>query len=147
MNGTILLFTVIPLELKALLLLKWNDEKGIEQKFRLVEKVSSKWSYFAVFLLGQGAKEALEGDVRLRNAGERWIEAMKKWLEIGGTMEYSTTWEGLCKLLEDLEYRTYADDRATGCFILLPSLLTRLQIYVSLRLLIVAYSFVCFSVP
>lgn len=107
MNSTIS-FPVIPLELKALQLLKWKDKKGVEQKFRLVDKVSSKWRDFALRLLDHNIVDVLEDDVS--NSSTRWMRIMKKWLEVGGTIEYSATWEGLCVLLEDLEYKTYADE-------------------------------------
>ena len=94
----------VPLSLNSLSLLKWKDEHGKEQRLRLVEEVSCKWLEFG---LAVGVKmdrlEAWEKQY-CKDASRCWLEVMKRWLNAGGTGDYPTTWEGLCKLLTDMDY-------------------------------------------
>ena len=94
----------VPLSLHSLSLLKWKDECGEEQTLRLVKKVSCEWLDFGLAVgLEMDLLEAWERQYH-ENASRCWLEVMKCWLNAGGTCDYPTTWEGLCKLLADVGY-------------------------------------------
>lgn len=106
----ILCIIVIPLSLKTLSVLKWKDEDGCEQTFRLVNFVSFRWMDFGV-LLGytmntmEGWKMEYQGNVTVC-----WNKVMEQWLAGGGTHDYRATWEGLCSLLNDCNLSKAAAD-------------------------------------
>lgn len=70
------------------------DEKGCEQKFRLVDRVSHKWQEFGLLLgVTMNNLNAWESEHR-RNAATCWGEVMKFWLTGGvGGGEYPITWD------------------------------------------------------
>lgn len=104
------LYTDAPLSLASLELIKWQDPHGHEQTFRLVDKVSSKWRIF-------GFRVSLEPD-QLRawemqfqlDAARCWCEVMRHWLKKGGTRDYPKTWDGLYKMLSDVQYSEVAKE-------------------------------------
>ena len=98
----------VALSLSTLSLLKWQDERGHDHTFRLVDHVSYKWMEFGLavgLLLAQ--LKALERQYR-DNANRCWLEVMEQWLSGGGTGAYPATWEGLCSLLRDCGYAEVA---------------------------------------
>ena len=96
----------VPLSLQYLSLLKWKDECGKEQRLRLVEKVSCKWLEFGLAVrVDMNCLKSWERQYR-EDANRCWLEVMGHWLNAGGTDNYPTTWEGLCKLLTDMDYGT-----------------------------------------
>ena len=94
----------VPLSLKTLNLLKWKDEEGHEQTFRLVNRVGAKWREFGIRLgLTMSQLDAWDDQYR-GSAGVCWNKLMAHWLDEGGTSDYPPTWEGLYTLLQDGEY-------------------------------------------
>ena len=86
---------------KNLSLIEWTDEGGNLCKFKLIDKISSKWSD-AGTLLGLGDNELQNiGEERTKNK-HRFEEVHKHW-EDNGSSDYPFTWEGLFKLLQDIE--------------------------------------------
>ena len=96
--------------LKALNLLKWKDEQGQEQTFRLVNRVSTDWKIFGRLL--QLTEKQLDGfdEQYLRNTTTCWNRVMEHWLAGGGRPDYPPTWEGLYTLLEDMELKEIAEE-------------------------------------
>lgn len=91
--------------LKSLNLIKWKREQ-----FRLVERVSAQWNRFGIQLgiqadLLEGWKHQYLGD-----ATKCWIKVMGHWLGQGGSSEYPPSWEGVYKLLEDVQYVAVASE-------------------------------------
>lgn len=94
----------IPLSLSTLTLLKWDSSSGCQHRFRLVNKVSSKWRRFGYrFGREENEIEALEDQCRGK-ASQCWCKVMGQWLEDGGTDDYPATWRGVVTLLEDVEF-------------------------------------------
>ena len=95
--------------LTALGLLKWKDEHGCVQEFRLASKVSSRWKDFGQ-RLGMSWDELKVLDRKnLMNDKDSWRDVMNSWLSCEVKSEqYPTTWEGLYTLLKDLELSQYA---------------------------------------
>ena len=116
-----LLHKDIPLSLKTLTLLKWQDSKGGWLKFQLANKVSAKWRDFG-YRFGQ-EDELEEVEEECRGKPRRcWCKVMSKWMENGGTPAYPASWEGLITALEDVEYCEVAKEleRALDLVILPP---------------------------
>lgn len=91
----------VPLSLKNLTLLKWNDEHGNEQSFRLVDHVSSKWREIGTLL---GASPNMVD--AWENQGDTvrcWNVVMEHWIAEGGTCDYPATWKNLYTLLIDIK--------------------------------------------
>ena len=90
--------------LKLLNLIKWRDESGQEQKFRLVNRVSSRWESFGYRLdLPQNMLDAWREECHHISA-HCWCKVMHHWLTGGDTPDYPATWDGLFEILEDTEY-------------------------------------------
>ena len=93
--------------MRSLNLLKWQDEKGQEQTFRLVDKVSAKWEGFGLLLgLEYNQLDAVRRD-QLGETARCWNRVMDHWRE-GCSVDYPPTWDGLYSLLTDMEYSEYA---------------------------------------
>ena len=100
----------IALRLRSLNHLRWIDEQGQEQDIRLVKKVSAKWYEFGMFL-GTGLNELDAWRIQYQgDAGICWNKVMNEWLVKGGSHDYPATWEGLCILLNDLDFGNVARD-------------------------------------
>ena len=89
-------------------LLKWKDEWGRVQTFRLVDKVSSRWMDF-------GHRVGVENNLLvaweeqfLRNSARCWCEVMTQWLVGGGRCEYPVSWVGLYEMLGDVGFSEVA---------------------------------------
>ena len=96
--------------MSALTLLKWQDEQGRAQEFRLVRKVNANWRILGT-LLGFEMAELKSLDLQHRgDATACWMEVMERLLN-GGCVanSYPPTWEGVCTLLKDIECASVAD--------------------------------------
>jgi hypothetical protein len=84
-------------------LLKWKDKQGRQHRFRLINKVASKWRDFGL-RFGQEESE-LEGfeEQYHWNTKRCWQKVMGEWLNDAGTDDYPATWGGLVQVLEDVE--------------------------------------------
>lgn len=68
-----------------------------------MDKVSAKWEDFGILLgLEYNQLDALKRE-QLGNVAGCWNRVMDHWQK-GGSVDYPPTWEGLCNLLEDMEY-------------------------------------------
>ena len=100
----VLNFLSAGISLKLLNLIKWTDERGEEQTFRLVNRVSLKWESFGYRLdLPQNMLGAWR-DECLNNSARCWCKVMHHWLTGGDTPDYPVTWDGLYVMLKDVEY-------------------------------------------
>ena len=90
--------------MSALTLLKWQDEQGRAQEFRLVSKVNARWRLLGTRLGFEMAElKALDAQYR-GDATDCWMEVMERLLNGGGVANgYPPTWEGLYTLLKDVE--------------------------------------------
>ena len=90
---------------KNISLIEWTDEGGNPRKFKLINKISSEWSDAGTLL---GLSDELQN---IENEGRgnkhRFEEVHKRW-EDNGSSDYPFTWEGLFKLLHDIEKSTAA---------------------------------------
>ena len=95
----------------ALNLLKWRDEQGQEQTFRLVDRVGAKWVEFGVLLgLSKNQLDAVKED-QLGQTARCWNRVMEDhWLGGCSSEQYPPTWEGLYTLLTDMESANIARD-------------------------------------
>ena len=84
-------------------LLKWKDEQGREQTFRLVNRVSAKWEDFGLVLGLDINQLEVWRQESLGSVSVCWNRVMDHWLR-GGSAQYPPTWEGLYTLLNDMEY-------------------------------------------
>ena len=82
----------------TLTLLKWQED-GHTKRFRLIDKVQSKWRDFGTLLGLAGQLTSWESEYRIRCL----TKVMTRWLDGGGGGDYPPTWEGLYTLLEDVE--------------------------------------------
>ena len=89
-------------KLKHLLLIKWESE-GAEHSYRLVNNVSSKWQKFGLMI--DLTKNQMKNWAKETDNEECWERVMEAWLEGQGQDEYPLTWEGLFKLLKDVEFQ------------------------------------------
>ena len=100
----------VALDLHSLNHLRWSDEQGQKQVFRLVKRVSAKWYDFGM-LLGVGLNELDAWEIQYRADATRcWNKVMDNWLTTGGSRDYPATWEGLRVLLDDLDFGNVAMD-------------------------------------
>ena len=89
--------------MSTLILLKWKDSHGHEQRFRLINRVSAQWLKFGYCL--RRSTNQLEGWEKqcLLDADRCWCKVMSHWLKEDGTPDYPATWKGVFCLLEDVE--------------------------------------------
>lgn len=85
-------------------LIKWKDASGCVHKFRLVDRVSSKWESFGYRLDIPQDMLTAWWEESLGNSAKCWMKVMRHWLMGEQTSEYPTTWEGLYEMLEDVAY-------------------------------------------
>ncbi len=93
-----------------IVLLKWTDSNNKTQRIRIITELSPKWSDISDLL---GFSTARIQQIRQDNSGvqDRCKEVMRLWLDSeDGAYRYSTTWEGVIKLLEDIELSSLASD-------------------------------------
>lgn len=99
------------LSIVTLHLIKWKDENGQIQTFRLVDHVSATWHIFGLLLeLSQNQLNTWEEFYR-GDANMCWARVMEYWLTCQSSdSNYPVTWEGLYTLLNDAEYSQVAVD-------------------------------------
>ncbi len=93
-----------------LVLLKWTDSKNEKHRIQIISELSPKWSDISDLL---GFSPALTQQIELNyhRVQDRCKEVMRLWLSSEeGVYRYSTTWEGLIELLEDIELSSLASD-------------------------------------
>ena len=97
--------------LKPLTILKWKDERGRIQSFRLIDRVSSNWRRFGILLnLTTNNLDAM-WKANDHHSAQCWNRVMQHWLHGGGGgKEYAATWDGLYDLLKDAKYAAVAGE-------------------------------------
>ena len=85
----------------TLTLLKWQED-GHNLKFRLIDKVQSKWWNLGTLLGLTDLLTSWEKEYQ-NDASRCWTKVMTHWLNGGGGDDYPPTWEGLYTLLEDVQ--------------------------------------------
>ena len=94
--------------LRSMKLIKWKEER-----FCLIDHVSSRWKSFGLQLEIPYDKLEAWREECLGNASRCCIKVMGHWLAKGGTADYPATWEGLYLLLEDVEFSEVANKLRT----------------------------------
>ena len=96
--------------MKYLRLIVWTDQKGKEHRFKLIDKVSSKWKDIGFQIdLTTNTLDGI-GTQNAHDPTECWTVVMGKWLAGQGAEDYPVTWKGLCDLLKDIEASLYATE-------------------------------------
>ncbi len=93
-----------------LVLLKGTDSNNKKQRIQIISELSPKLSDISDLL---GFSSALTQQIELNKnrVQDRCKEVMRLWLSSEeGAYRYSTTWEGLIELLEDIELSRLASD-------------------------------------
>lgn len=101
--------------MRALNLIKWKDGSGHVHKFRLINRVSSKWESFGYRL--DIPQNMLDGwrEQCLGYSARCWMKVMECWLTVGHS-QYPPSWEGLYEMLEDVEYAEVATELRHALF-------------------------------
>lgn len=95
--------------MRKLNILKWRDDNGRKETFRLIEEISTEWKNIGLIL---GLKTNLLDEFEEQHHGNVktcWTKVMECWLNgDGGDFEdeYPATWEGLYTLLDDAQRST-----------------------------------------
>ena len=101
-NYTILFF-FIAFNLSNLHLLRWTNEKDVQQELRIIRDISPVWKTAGDLL------EIHHSDLKCIEMEQHYDpksccrEVMLKWLNQDKPSQYSADWQGLYKLLNDLE--------------------------------------------
>ena len=99
-----------PFTMKNLNIIKSTDHKKQVHQLCLIERMSPHWKK-ASDLLGLTPDHTTRIDKNHREVENCCREVMAQWLtHADGMYNYSTTWEGLCQLLEDMELSTIAEN-------------------------------------
>ena len=100
-----------PFTMKNLNIIKTTDKRKQVHQVRLIEQMSPHWKK-ASDLLGLPPDHTTRIEMNHQRAVESCCrEVMAQWLtDADGVYNYSTTWEGLCLLLEDMELSTIAEN-------------------------------------
>ena len=100
--------------MKYLDAIKWRDERGTERMFELVKKVSTKWKTFGLRInLHMNTLTQYQFQMQ-GNAEWCWQMVMQEWLDGRGQEEYPNTWEGLYKMLTDIQCSHIAEELKTA---------------------------------
>ena len=93
-----------------LVLLKWTDSNNKKQKIPIISELSHKWSDIS-YRLGFSPALTQQIELNYHRVQDSCKEVMRLWLSSEeGAYRYSTTWEGLIELLEDIELSSLASD-------------------------------------
>ena len=96
--------------MKNLTIIKKTDHKKQVHQLRLIEQMSPHWKK-ASDLLGLPLDHTTRIEMNHREVESCCREVMAQWLShANGMYNYSTTWEGLCQLLEDMELSAIAEN-------------------------------------
>ena len=95
--------------MSQLTLLKWRDENGHNQKLKILQEISSNWEEAGNLMgLSSNVLDSIEKNYSrsveqcCRNVFRSWLEGEK------GGLIYPVSWEGICTLLEDMDYSSTA---------------------------------------
>ena len=92
-------------------LIKWKDEKGCIQTFRLVDRVSASWrSKFGMILKLTTNQLNVWEDQYRGDANMCWARVMEQWLNGSSEADYPVTWKGLYSMLDDAEFSQIAQE-------------------------------------
>ena len=93
----------------SFIVLKWNDESGVQQSMRILDNVCNSWKDIAVLIgLDSSRIKAIE-TVRQLDPMECCRDVFDDWLKQGkGKGNYEANLEGLQSLLEDITHGTLA---------------------------------------
>lgn len=97
---------------KTLLSIKWCDQEGHKQSFRLIDRVDVKWREFGALLeISDSHMDAWEEQYS-QKAHKCWQKVMHHWLKgTGGFIDqYPDTWKGLYALLRDVNCSDVAEE-------------------------------------
>ena len=86
--------------LENMALIKWTNDKGVDCRFSLFDKVSTTWQDTGTRLETSNLKN-LEMDYR--DCQTRFMYVMEDWINKNGTSDYPYSWKGLIELLKDVE--------------------------------------------
>ena len=78
------------------IVIKWNDDQGKKQKFRLVDRIKDKWR--DIGRLARIPADELDS-LSPHSATERCTAVLEKWMR-APPKDYPGTWEGLMELFE-----------------------------------------------
>lgn len=82
-------------------------------KFRLVDKVGSKWEDFGLIMNLEHDQLTQWKEKFHCDSAKCWCAVMEHWISSGGQeSDYPVTWEGLQEMLVDVQYDTVAKDLA-----------------------------------
>ena len=89
--------------------MEWIDKDGFKEQLRILNEVCAQWKDIGALLGFSGAEmKEIERNCP-RDIKECCREILTSWIEHGrGHESYPATWEGLHKLLEDIECSTLA---------------------------------------
>ena len=91
-----------PLNIRNLMVLRWNDKEGRQHRISITGAMKSKWqSLCDIMEIPNATVEYLVRNCR-RDEEKCCRAILTYWLE-NGSPAYSATWEGLLALLEDLQ--------------------------------------------
>ena len=91
--------------LDKLSLLKHTRSDGKVQRLRIITEVCPKWKEMGDLM---GVSACLLDAIEENRRGECCRDVFCDWLEQEGGGNYPVTWQGLCELLEDLEFSALA---------------------------------------
>lgn len=97
-SGSLLISHVCAVKptLSKLTLIKWKDDKGKIQRFKLIKQISDKWDEMGTLV---GLETAQLNGIKqscLNEANKCCKEVFSHWLEEEDTSEYPKTWDGVC---------------------------------------------------
>ena len=88
---------------------KWKDENGTKQQLRIIEAISHRWQQLAILVgLSMNKINAIENNF---HPEQRSLRVFDIWITSSSdtTTAYPVTWNGLHRLLEDINYRALAE--------------------------------------
>ncbi len=93
-----------------LVILKWTDSNNKKQIIQIISEFSPKWIDISD-LLGFCLALTQQIELNYNRVQNRSKEVIRLWLSSEeGAYRYSTTWEGLIELLEDIELPSLASE-------------------------------------
>ena len=94
---------------KNLFLIEWRNEKGETERLRIKQKICNRWKYIGDLL--EIPEAVLESwNTKHKEDSLKCIDSvMSHWLQ-HPTDDYPVSWEGLKKLLQDVELSEVAKD-------------------------------------
>ena len=90
-------------------LIKYTDDNGKEQYYRLIDEVFPKWKEFGQ-QIGITESDLIGIEVDSYDEEECWEKVMQRWLDGQGMNKYPYFWDGVYKLLMDTSCGEIIDD-------------------------------------